>query len=330
MATVTIGEYTTSGATVNAALVSGLNQPIGLAVSGGNLFVTSYGNMRIGKYDANSGAVVNAALVAGLNQPQHIAVSGGNLFVAEYGNNRIGEYTTSGATVNAALVSGLNHPTGIAVAGGNLFVTNFDIGTIGEYTTSGATVNAALVSGLSQPAGIAVPLLLTAAVSHKTHGSVRTFDVDLPLEGPRGIECRNGGGGGNHTLVFSFNYDVVGGSASVSAGTGSVSGTTFFDNHMIVDLTGVANAQYVTVTLSNITDPTGDSITAPVSATMGVLLGDTSGNGSVNASDVSLTKLKSGQAVDSSNFRSDVTVSGSINASDVSSVKLKSGTALPP
>ena len=62
---------------------------------------------------------------------------------------------------------------------------------------------------------------------------------------------------------------------------------------------------------------------------MGVLLGDTTGNGIVSASDVSLTKLKSGQPVDSSNFRNDINVNGSINASDVSSVKLKSGTALP-
>jgi pectin methylesterase-like acyl-CoA thioesterase len=33
----TIGEYTTSGATVNPALVSGLSLPQGIAVSGGNL-----------------------------------------------------------------------------------------------------------------------------------------------------------------------------------------------------------------------------------------------------------------------------------------------------
>ena len=37
----TIGEYTTSGATVNAALISGLNGPFGLAVAGSNLFVTN-------------------------------------------------------------------------------------------------------------------------------------------------------------------------------------------------------------------------------------------------------------------------------------------------
>ena len=40
----TIGEYTTSGAIVNASLVSGLNYPEGIAVSGSNLFVTNCGN----------------------------------------------------------------------------------------------------------------------------------------------------------------------------------------------------------------------------------------------------------------------------------------------
>ena len=63
---------------------------------------------------------------------------------------------------------------------------------------------------------------------------------------------------------------------------------------------------------------------------MGVLLGDTSGNGTVNATDVSQTKLQSGQPVTSANFREDVNANGSINATDVSSVKLKSGTSLPP
>ena len=107
-----IGEYATSGATVNAALIRGL-KPTGIAVSGGNLFVVDTFNNRICEYNATSGMVVNPALITGLNQPTGIAVSGGNLFVADTGNNRIGEYTTSGATVNAALVTGLNRPTAL-------------------------------------------------------------------------------------------------------------------------------------------------------------------------------------------------------------------------
>ena len=51
----TIGEYTTTGATVNAALVSGLSNPMGIAVSGSNLFVTNYGSGTIGEY-TTSGA----------------------------------------------------------------------------------------------------------------------------------------------------------------------------------------------------------------------------------------------------------------------------------
>lgn len=62
---------------------------------------------------------------------------------------------------------------------------------------------------------------------------------------------------------------------------------------------------------------------------MGVMAGDTSGNGTVNASDVSQAKVQSGQLLSNSNFRSDVTVNGSINASDVSDIKVKSGTSLP-
>ena len=144
----TIGVYTTSGATVNASLVSGLNGPYGIAVSGSNIYVGSAINGTIGVY-TTSGAVVNASLVSGLSRATGIAVSGSNIYVANLYNGTIGVYTTSGATVNASLVSGLNFPSGIAVSGSNIYVANAGNGTVGVYTTSGATVNASLVSGLN-------------------------------------------------------------------------------------------------------------------------------------------------------------------------------------
>ncbi len=101
---------------MNAALISGLNSPFGIAVSGADLFVANLGNGTIGEY-TTAGATVNAALISGLNQPFGIAVSGSDLFVANGGNGTIGEYTTSGATVNAALISGLIAPQGIAISG---------------------------------------------------------------------------------------------------------------------------------------------------------------------------------------------------------------------
>src|SRR5208283_2700526 len=77
----TIGEYTNSGAVINASLVSGLGEPIGIAVSGPNLFVANRYAGTIGEYNATTGAVVNASLVSGLSEPYGIAVSGSNLFV---------------------------------------------------------------------------------------------------------------------------------------------------------------------------------------------------------------------------------------------------------
>jgi hypothetical protein len=46
----TVGEYTTSGATVNASLVPGLSGPFGIAVSGSDLFIMNYSTGTIGEY----------------------------------------------------------------------------------------------------------------------------------------------------------------------------------------------------------------------------------------------------------------------------------------
>ena len=63
----TVGEYNaTTGATINSSLVSGLNTPYGILVSGGNLWVVNNGAGTIGEYNAITGATINASLVSGL------------------------------------------------------------------------------------------------------------------------------------------------------------------------------------------------------------------------------------------------------------------------
>lgn len=110
----TLGEYTTSGSTVNTQLVSGLDGPIAVAASGNYLFVVNANSETVGKY-TTSGATVNASLISGLGGPIDIAISGNDLFLANSGNNEVGEYTTSGATVNASLISGIDNPMSVAV-----------------------------------------------------------------------------------------------------------------------------------------------------------------------------------------------------------------------
>ena len=163
-----------------------------------------------------------------------------------------------------------------------------------------------------------------SAVSRKTHGAAGDFDVPLPLTGNVGVECRSGPA---HQMIINFAVPVTVGSANVTSGSGSVGSFSVSGAVVTVNLTGVINAQRITVTLGNVNDGTniGD---VPVS--MGVLAGDVNGNAVTNAADVGLTKSQSGQAVTGSNFREDVNFDGSISASDIGLVKSNSGTVLPP
>jgi hypothetical protein len=63
---------------------------------------------------------------------------------------------------------------------------------------------------------------------------------------------------------------------------------------------------------------------------MGVLLGDTTGNGTVTASDIGQSKGQPGQPINGANFRNDVNANGAITATDIGQVKAQSGTMLPP
>ena len=165
----TIGEYTTSGATVNPSFIAPAGLPadagIVLAVSGGDLFVSDVQAGSILEYDATTGALINPALTSpslSLWGPGAIAASGDDLYlIASVGGEgpapSVIEYTTSGATVNPYLVdiAGLSSSSQMAISGGDLFISVG--GTIGEYdATTGTAINAALVTGLSDVAGMAV------------------------------------------------------------------------------------------------------------------------------------------------------------------------------
>lgn len=70
----TVGEYTASGAVVNASLISGLDGPIGIALDGnGDLFVANAASGTIGEY-TTSGQTVNASLISSLDGVSYIAV----------------------------------------------------------------------------------------------------------------------------------------------------------------------------------------------------------------------------------------------------------------
>jgi hypothetical protein len=202
---------------------------------------------------------------------------------------------------------------------------------IGEFGTGGSASIASTNYGdyigyIGQLSGLEGPI---AAVSRKTQGA-GIFDIGLPFSGRVGVECRLGGPSGDHNLVVTLAEPITVGSASVTSGTGSVpsGGTSASGNQVTVNLTGVANVQYLTVLLNNVADSENNAVN--VSVTMGMLLGDVTGNGIVSNGDVSLIQGQVAQTVTSSNFREDVNANGILSNGDVSLTQAKVGQTLSP
>ena len=126
-----------------------------------------------------------------------------------------------------------------------------------------------------------------------------------------------------HTIVFQFN-GPLNSAGTVTATPVGLADATFLGNEVLVTLFFVPDAQRVTVTLTNV-----NGSVSPPPASIGFLVGDVNNTRSVNSSDISGVKARSGQAVDASNFRFDVNLSGAINSSDISTVKARSGLTLP-
>jgi hypothetical protein len=164
-------------------------------------------------------------------------------------------------------------------------------------------------------------------VSRMTHGSSGTFDVNLPLIGTRGVECRSSVslGAGNYTVVFTFANNVTNCGSAGTPGGSVTSGPKA--NQCTENLSGVPNAQYTTVILNNVLDSLGN--TGTVSAPMGLLIGDVNASGLVDSGDVFLVRQQAGQSAGASNFREDVNASGLIDSGDVFLTRQHTGTALP-
>ncbi len=154
-----VGKYNAStGAAINANLITGLNYADGVAISGNNLFVTNAQTNVVAEYNLSTGALINANFIAGLNYPWGLAITGNTLFVSNALGNTIGAYNAStGAVINARLITGLSYPEGLAISGNTLYVANESGNWVGAFNAAtGAAINAGFVTGLSGPTGLAI------------------------------------------------------------------------------------------------------------------------------------------------------------------------------
>lgn len=170
-------------------------------------------------------------------------------------------------------------------------------------------------------------LELLSAASHMGH-----FDIELPLVGPPGIECRQGGGLPRFTVVLTFNNEIaLVDSAAATCGYVRSSKVNRDDAHqLLVDLVASScNEQNVTVTVTGVHDDEG-GVLSFADVTMGLLLGDGTGDGVVNSTDVREAKRERNARTDADNFRVDINTNGRIDNADFAIVKTQVGTMLPP
>ncbi len=348
------GSAGTSGSNDGVGSSARFHTPLGITLDGaGNIYVADLRNNSIRKITPtgvvttlaglsrylNGGYADGTGSAARFDEPGSVATdASGNVYVADTHNGLIRRITPAGATSTLAGTIGLGNENGIGTA--VLFDTPYGIAVDGDKIYVADTFNHEIRVG--RPTNFNTGVRPLGAASRKSHGNAGRFSIDLPLAPALGIECRSGGQSGEYEVVvkfaqpITFDYaDVVGGGGNVSEttvnrqnisrGQDSTAGTSAADQ-VTVNVAGVTNAQTVTIALFNVSD---GSDSGDVGIRMGVMVGDTSGNGKVNASDIAQIKSQASQTVTSSNFREDITTNGMIDASDVSLGKLNSGTALP-
>jgi hypothetical protein len=148
----TVGTYdATTGAPINATLITGLSSPRGLLLFGSDILVAD--GSRVGRYRASNGSAVNVAFITGVSRVVAIVLSGNTLYVAQDGVNRVGTFNaTTGAPINPSFITGLSTPQGMEIHGNSIFVANWLGGTVAKYdATTGKAVNVNFITGLSGP-----------------------------------------------------------------------------------------------------------------------------------------------------------------------------------
>jgi Kelch motif protein len=333
---------------------AGVTDPIGYATdSQGRLFMASHNGEALLAFTTASGipsAVTGNSFSSDLSDQQSSGVlHPSEQFYIVIGNDSpsaIGSYRVGGSGAGTTLTAVPGSPSSIPGSGSHalamnqtgafLFSCDFNSGDVATYPvnpSTGVVGNQILpsVGTGNRAASLAYSnaSMVRTAVSRKTHGAAGVFDINLPLTGTPGVECRNGSGAGlnDHQIVVSCVGPVVSlTDVLIVSGTFSGGSVGASGNVITLNLNGVPNAQRFILEFRGVSDGVNTgNFTVPVN----FLVGDTVSTGSVNGTDVSQTKLNSGLPVTGSNFRNDVTVSGSINGTDVSSVKLRSGTGLP-
>jgi hypothetical protein len=169
------------------------------------------------------------------------------------------------------------------------------------------------IDDVTVTACVATAPVLQNVVLRRVHGASGTFDLPLsPVPTTPTIEPRTGPA---HQLVFTFDKPVTSASAQIPEGIASFGSSSFVGNSFVINLTGVTNAQYVTVTVSGVLAADGGSGGAG-SVRVGFLEADVNQTRVVSVADLGLVNAQLSQLVTAANYLKDVNASGTLTLAD--------------
>jgi sugar lactone lactonase YvrE len=157
-----IKEWNASTQQVTTLVSTGLSNPSGVAVDGfGNLYFADSGNNAIKEWNAST-QQVTTLVATGLSKPSGVAVDGsssspGNVYFSDSGHNAIKEWVASAQQVTTLVSTGLSNPSGVGVDGltGNVYFADSGNNAIKEWNASTKQVTT-VSTGLNAPSGVAV------------------------------------------------------------------------------------------------------------------------------------------------------------------------------
>jgi hypothetical protein len=169
--------------------------------------------------------------------------------------------------------------------------------------------------------------VLQSAVSRKLHGGAGTFDLPLSLADVHNptTEPRSGPA---QAIVLTFDKAIASATATITEGVATPGVLTFSGNDVIVPLTGVANQQYVTMSLTNVASADGGT-GGGGSIRVAFLAGDVNQNRVVTLADLGLVNAQLAQLVTAANFLKDVNASGTLTLADKGITNANLTKALP-
>ncbi|MAP54720.1 hypothetical protein [Altibacter sp.] len=153
----------------------GVPRSIGMAWdSAGDLYVSSYSESTVRKFNGTTGADMGLFIDSGLNGPTNIFFeASGNMIVFSYNNGIIKRYDASGNFIED-LITGLSGPEGVAFfPNGDILIGNGGDGTVKRYDSNYNFIENFIESGpLTTPNAIVIrediPLSIPSTIEKKT------------------------------------------------------------------------------------------------------------------------------------------------------------------